>query len=71
MGAVVSGAQFGEDASVRGAVPRGAELLAGTDDADPPSELFFPPAVLAGRAQDEPIVVEEVFGPVAVRGVGD
>ncbi|MDR6621083.1 aldehyde dehydrogenase family protein [Sinomonas atrocyanea] len=73
MGAVVSEAQFAQDASaVRGAVSRGAELLAGTHDADPSGGLFFPPAVLAGMAEDDPIVTEEVFGPVvAVLGVPD
>ncbi|WP_413250245.1 aldehyde dehydrogenase family protein [Sinomonas flava] len=66
MGAVVSEAQFAQDAAaVRGAVERGAELLAGAHDADPTGGLFFPPAVLAGMAEDDPIVTEEVFGPVA------
>ncbi|WP_430296255.1 aldehyde dehydrogenase family protein [Sinomonas sp. B1-1] len=65
MGAVVSEAQFAQDAAaVRLAVERGAELLAGAHDADPTGGLFFPPAVLAGMAEDDPIVTEEVFGPV-------
>ncbi|BCT75264.1 aldehyde dehydrogenase [Sinomonas cyclohexanicum] len=73
MGAVVSEAQFAQDAdAVRGAVSRGAVLLAGTHDADPVGGLFFPPAVLAGMAADDPIVTEEVFGPVvAVLEVAD
>lgn len=44
---------------MRGAVERGAELLAGTHDADASGGLFFPPAVLAGMAEDDPIVTEE------------
>ncbi len=65
IGAVVSSAQFQQDAAaVRSAVERGASLLHGKHDADPSGGLFFAPAVLADLPFDDPAVVEEIFGPV-------
>ncbi|MHC6593989.1 aldehyde dehydrogenase family protein [Arthrobacter sp. C152] len=65
MGAVVSPQQFEQDqAAVRGAVERGANLLHGKYDGDPSGALFFPAAVLTGLDFDDPAVTEEIFGPV-------
>lgn len=68
MGAVVSEAQLQQDAAaVRGAVERGARLLTGADD--PVSSrggLLFLPTVLTGVEADDPVVTDEIFGPVVV-----
>jgi aldehyde dehydrogenase (NAD+) len=68
MGAVVSETQLEQDAAaVRGAVERGARLHTGADDADlSQGGLFFPPTVLTDVAADDPVVTDEIFGPVVV-----
>ncbi|MGA7203527.1 MAG: aldehyde dehydrogenase family protein [Specibacter sp.] len=73
LGAVVSGAQFEQDAAaVRGAVERGGKLLHGSVDPDSSEGYFFAPVVLAGLSNDDPAVTDEIFGPiVAVVEVAD
>lgn len=53
------------DALVRGAVERGARLLCGGVREDGPG-CFYPPTVLADVPTGDPVLAEEVFGPVAV-----
>lgn len=53
------------DALVRAAVERGARLLCGGSRGPGPG-CFYPPTVLAGVSVADPILAEELFGPVAV-----
>jgi len=69
MGPVVSDAQLSKDVgAVAGAVSRGGRVVAGGD----PDGLAFRPTVVTDVAADDPLVREEVFGPVvAVLEVAD
>jgi aldehyde dehydrogenase (NAD+) len=69
MGPVVSEAQLSKDVdAVTGAVSRGGRVVAGGD----PDGLAFRPTVVTDVRADDPLVREEVFGPVvAVLEVAD
>ena len=70
MGPVVSDAQLTKDVSaVSGAVSRGARVAAGGTEVE---GLAFRPTVVTDVATDDPLVRDEVFGPVvAVLEVAD
>jgi acyl-CoA reductase-like NAD-dependent aldehyde dehydrogenase len=69
MGPVVSDAQLAKDVgAVAGAVSRGGRVVAGGD----PDGLAFRPTVVTDVTADDPLVRDEVFGPVvAVLEVAD
>jgi succinate-semialdehyde dehydrogenase/glutarate-semialdehyde dehydrogenase len=52
------------DALVKGTVAAGATLLIGGEPASGPG-YFYPPTVLTGVPEGAPVLVEEIFGPVA------
>jgi acyl-CoA reductase-like NAD-dependent aldehyde dehydrogenase len=68
MGPVATQAQLSKDESMVGrAVEHGAELLAGGRRASVeqwPKGLFFEPTILHKADKDNPIIKQEVFGPV-------
>ena len=70
MGPVVSDAQLSKDVgAVVGALSRGGRVVAGGTDVE---GLAFRPTVVTDVAADDPVVREEVFGPVvAVLEVAD
>ncbi|MEU6487156.1 aldehyde dehydrogenase family protein [Streptomyces sp. NPDC046887] len=61
MGPLISRAQLER---VRGYVPGGAAAIRGKAPEGP--GFWFPPTVLTAAGADDPVAVEEVFGPVAV-----
>ncbi|MCK8681246.1 aldehyde dehydrogenase family protein [Streptomyces lichenis] len=61
MGPLISRAQLDR---VRGYVPGGAAAIRGKAPEGP--GFWFPPTVLTAAGADDPVAVEEVFGPVAV-----
>ena len=68
MGPIATKAQFSKDETmVSRAIEHGAELLAGGAKATVeqwPDGLFFQPTILHNAARDNPIIKQEVFGPV-------
>jgi len=52
------------DALVKGTVAAGATVLIGGEPAAGPG-YFYPPTVLTGVPEGAPVLVEEIFGPVA------
>jgi acyl-CoA reductase-like NAD-dependent aldehyde dehydrogenase len=68
MGPIATRAQFSKDESMVGrAIEHGAELLAGGGKASVeqwPDGLFFQPTILHNTGRDNPIIKQEVFGPV-------
>jgi acyl-CoA reductase-like NAD-dependent aldehyde dehydrogenase/nicotinamidase-related amidase len=54
------------DRAVRDALQRGARLIAGGKRVPGTSGHYYEPTILTGLSSDDPLVQEELFGPVAV-----
>jgi len=72
VGPLISAAQLARvEATVGQAIPRGARVLTGGNRPAGVGGHCFEPTVVAGLAGDDPLVQEELFGPVAVIQVAE